>query len=68
MCLYRDAVRVVTGWHDGPIPWPRARALDCRGGSGLLVTEELLWRSEPRPRLPCGTGRGALRSRGAVVP
>src|SRR5262249_12034090 len=25
-----------------PIPWPRCRALGVRGGSGLLVTEELV--------------------------
>jgi hypothetical protein len=42
MCLYRDADCVVTGWHPGRIPWPRVRALDSRGGSGLLVNEDLL--------------------------
>jgi hypothetical protein len=40
-CLYRDADVVVTSWTDARIPWPRCRALHCRGGSGLLVTEEL---------------------------
>src|SRR5262245_23921215 len=40
-CLYRDALVVVTGWSAGRIPWPRCRALDSRGGSGLLVDEEL---------------------------
>jgi hypothetical protein len=39
-CLYRDAV-VVTSWSGGRIPWPRCRALSVRGGSGLLVCEEL---------------------------
>jgi hypothetical protein len=35
-------VVVITGWSDAPIPWPRCRALDGRGGgSGLLVDEEL---------------------------
>jgi hypothetical protein len=41
MCLYRDADVVVTSWSDGRIAWPRCRALGCRGGSGLLVKEEL---------------------------
>src|SRR5437763_7296911 len=40
-CLYRDALVVVTAWSDGRIPWPRCRALGHRGGSGLLVEEEL---------------------------
>jgi hypothetical protein len=40
-CLYRDADVVVTGWSDGRISWPRCRALGHRGGSGLLVEEEL---------------------------
>jgi hypothetical protein len=40
-CLYRDADVVVTSWTDARIPWPRCRALHCRGGSGLLVTDEL---------------------------
>jgi hypothetical protein len=40
-CLYRDAEAVITGWTDARIPWPRCRALHQRGGSGLLVTEEL---------------------------
>jgi hypothetical protein len=41
-CLYRDALAVVTGWTDAPIPWPRCRALDSPGGgSGLLVDDEL---------------------------
>src|SRR5262245_6691647 len=42
-CLYRDADVLVTSWTSAPIPWPRC----CRpgthgGGSGLLVTEELV--------------------------
>jgi len=41
VCLYRDAGVVVTSWTDAPIPWPRCRAVDSRGGSGLLVDEEL---------------------------
>jgi hypothetical protein len=40
-CLYRDCTVVITGWSAGPIPWPRCRALDSRGRSGLLVDEEL---------------------------
>ena len=40
-CLYRDADCVVTGFHDGRIPWPRVRAREHRGGSGLWVNEEL---------------------------
>jgi hypothetical protein len=40
-CLYRDAEAVVTGWTNARIRWPKCRALSCRGGSGLLVTEEL---------------------------
>jgi hypothetical protein len=40
-CLYRDADVVVTSWSDGRISWPRCRALGHRGGSGLLVDEEL---------------------------
>jgi hypothetical protein len=32
---------VVTGWSEGRISWPRCRALGVRGGSGLLVDEEL---------------------------
>ena len=40
-CLYRDTTVVITSWTDAPIPWPRCRALDSRGGFGLLVDEEL---------------------------
>ena len=38
---YRDALVVVSNWSDGRISWPRCRALGRRGGSGLLVEEEL---------------------------
>ncbi len=42
-CLFRDRDVVVTSWTDARIPWPRCRALDTHGGgSGLLVTEELV--------------------------
>ena len=42
-CLFRDADVVITSWTSAPIPWLRC----CRpgthgGGSGLLVTEELV--------------------------
>jgi hypothetical protein len=41
-CLYRDAEVVVTAWTDARLPWPRCRALHVkRGGSGLLVNDEL---------------------------
>lgn len=41
-CLFRDCEVVVTSWTDAPTPWPRCRALHLRGGSGLLVTDELV--------------------------
>ena len=40
-CLYRDGEVIITGWSDDRIPWPRCRALGTRGGSGLLIDEEL---------------------------
>jgi transposase-like protein len=40
-CQYRRALCVVTSWSDAPVPWPRVRGLESRGGSGLLVNEEL---------------------------
>src|SRR5262249_59956194 len=41
-CLFRGGEVVITGWSDAPIPWPRCRVLGGhRGGSGLLVNEEL---------------------------
>jgi hypothetical protein len=40
--LYRDGDVVITGWSNARISWPRCRRLDTRrGGSGLLVDEEL---------------------------
>jgi len=41
-CLYRDAEVVITSWTEARIPWPRCRAIGVRGGSGLLITEELV--------------------------
>src|SRR5438874_4584445 len=41
-CLYRDGDVVITAWTDAPLSWPRCRALQHRGGSGLLVTEDLV--------------------------
>jgi hypothetical protein len=40
-CLYLDAEVIVTSWSDGRIPWPRCQRPGERGGSGLLVDEEL---------------------------
>jgi hypothetical protein len=40
-CLLRDCGVVVTAWTDAPISWPRCRALGRRGGSGVLLCEEL---------------------------
>ena len=33
---------VVTSWTAAPLAWPRCRAIHQRGGSGLLITEELI--------------------------
>src|SRR5262249_38735325 len=41
-CRYRDAEVVIASWTDARIPWPRCQALETRGGSGLLITEELV--------------------------
>jgi hypothetical protein len=41
-CKYRRARCRVTGWQDGPIPWPRCAAIGQRGGSGLWVNAGLL--------------------------
>lgn len=43
VCLYRDCDVVVTSVTDAPIPWPRCRPADQKGGagSGLLVDEAL---------------------------
>lgn len=40
-CLFRDTDVIITSWTDARIPWPRRRAIDQAGGSGLLVDEEL---------------------------
>jgi hypothetical protein len=40
-CLFRDCDVVVTGWSDGPIPWPRCLPLGTVGHPSLLVEEEL---------------------------
>jgi hypothetical protein len=40
-CLLRDADVIITAWSDGRIPGPRYRVPGRRGGSGLLVDEEL---------------------------
>ena len=40
-CLLRDCDVVITGWSDARISWPRCRAIGARGGSGLLVDDEL---------------------------
>jgi hypothetical protein len=40
-CLVRDCDVVVVGYSKGRIAWPRCRALHLRGGSGILVEEEL---------------------------
>jgi hypothetical protein len=40
-CLYRDTTVTVTSFTDAPIPWPRCSVVGQKGGSGLLVNEEL---------------------------
>jgi hypothetical protein len=40
-CLLRDQDVVITSWTDAQISWPRCRALHHRGGSGLLLDDEL---------------------------
>src|SRR5262249_57319537 len=40
-CHFRDCQVLITGWSDARIPWPRCRAIGIRGGSGLLVDDEL---------------------------
>jgi hypothetical protein len=42
VCLFRDADVVITCWSDAPITWPRCQRPGQSGGSGLLVTEELI--------------------------
>jgi hypothetical protein len=41
-CLYRGTEVIITSWTDAPIAWPRCRAVGVRGGSGLLITAELV--------------------------
>jgi hypothetical protein len=41
ICHYRDSDVVVTGWTEARLPWPRCQALGSKGGSGLLVDDEL---------------------------
>ena len=41
-CLYRDADCKVTSVSYAPIPWPRVRALEHRGGSGLWACAKLV--------------------------
>lgn len=41
-CLYRDCGVVITSWTSAPISWPRCNKIGQMGGSGLLVTEELV--------------------------
>src|SRR6187200_863296 len=40
-CLLRGGDVVITRWTAARIPWPRCRAIGNRGGSGLLLDEEL---------------------------
>jgi hypothetical protein len=40
-CLLRDGDALVAGWTDALIFWPRCRALGSRGGSGILLEDEL---------------------------
>jgi hypothetical protein len=41
-CHLRATTVVVTSLTDARIPWPRCRDPRCRGGSGMLVDDELL--------------------------
>jgi hypothetical protein len=41
-CLYRGTEVVITSWTAARVPWPRCRGLGVRGGSGLLINDELL--------------------------
>jgi hypothetical protein len=40
-CLFRDDDVLITSWSDGRISWPRCQRPGQKGGSGLLVDEEL---------------------------
>jgi hypothetical protein len=41
ICHYRDGDVVITGWTEARLPWPRCQALGSKGGSGILVDDEL---------------------------
>lgn len=40
-CLYRDGDVVITSWSNARLSWPRCRRIGHKGGSGLLVDDEL---------------------------
>jgi len=40
-CILRDGDVVITGWSNGRIAWPRCKVVGVRGGSGVLLDEEL---------------------------
>jgi hypothetical protein len=43
ICLFRDCEVIVTSWSDARLPWQRCRPAWAKGGgSGLLVTDELV--------------------------
>jgi hypothetical protein len=63
-CLLRDCDVVITSWSNGRIPWPRCRALHSRGGSGILLDEELARAVRQESALAIGYWWGA--SEGAV--
>jgi hypothetical protein len=43
ICLFRDCEAIVTSWSAARISWPRCRPAWAKGGgSGLLVTDELV--------------------------
>jgi hypothetical protein len=41
-CLFRDCEVKVTSWSNAPLQWPRCQRMGQHGGSGLLVTDELV--------------------------
>jgi hypothetical protein len=41
-CRYRRAWCRVTRWTDAPVSWPRCIQVGIRGGSGLLISRELV--------------------------
>src|SRR5262245_50859318 len=76
-CHPRNSAVVVTSITDARLPWPRCRAIGIRGGSGLLVDDELLrairteaavavahWWGVPQTRVT--TWRRALGAGGAA--